>query len=113
MRLINLSLTAILLAVFGCSTVKTDESFNDVSALTEPRLNSSLIWNKDETAAREIEHAINQILAKPLVVSDAVQIALLNSPSVQAIYEDVGIAQADLIQAGLLQNPTFSIERRF
>ena len=53
------------------------------------------------------------MLGKTLSVSEVVQIALLNSPSIQATYEEVGIAQADLVQAGILQNPIFNIERRF
>jgi len=36
-----------------------------------------------------------------------VQIALLNNKDLQATYEDLSIAQADLVQAGLLQNPVF------
>ncbi len=36
------------------------------------------------------------------------EIALLNNKDLQALYEDLSIAQADLVQAGLLQNPTFS-----
>ncbi len=30
----------------------------------------------------------------------------------QATYEELGIAQADLVEAGLLKNPTFYFERR-
>src|SRR3972149_6718413 len=42
-----------------------------------------------------------------LTIDEAVQIALLNNRSLQATYEELGIAQADLVQAGLLRNPTF------
>jgi cobalt-zinc-cadmium efflux system outer membrane protein len=31
----------------------------------------------------------------------------------QATYEELGIAQADLVEAGLLKNPVFTFERRF
>jgi cobalt-zinc-cadmium efflux system outer membrane protein len=34
-------------------------------------------------------------------------VALLNSRSLQALYADLGVAQADLVQAGLLKNPVF------
>ena len=34
--------------------------------------------------------------------------ALLNNPTLRATYEDLGVAQADLVQAGLLRNPVFS-----
>lgn len=109
----NLTVIALLLFVSGCSAIKTTEGFEDIQFLTAQKLDSKLIWNEDEKAAKEIEKAVNEVLKEKLSVSDAVQIALLNSPSVQAIYEDVGVAQADLLQAGLLQNPTFLLGRRF
>jgi cobalt-zinc-cadmium efflux system outer membrane protein len=37
-----------------------------------------------------------------------VQIALLNNQNLQAVYEGLGVAQADLVAAGLLKNPTLS-----
>jgi outer membrane protein, heavy metal efflux system len=36
-----------------------------------------------------------------------VQIALLNNRELQAVYSELGVAQADLVQAGLLSNPIF------
>jgi outer membrane protein, heavy metal efflux system len=47
------------------------------------------------------------LLRKKLTVDDAVQIALLNNRDLQAVYSDLGVAQADLVQAGLLNNPIF------
>jgi cobalt-zinc-cadmium efflux system outer membrane protein len=40
---------------------------------------------------------------------EAVSIALWNSPSFQATLADLGIARADLVEAGLLRNPVFSL----
>ena len=107
-------LSLLLLVSTGCSSVKSaPETFEEISILTEKKLGERIIWNNDEKAAKEIELAIDKLLEKPLSVADVVQIALLNSPALQAVYEEVGVAQADLVQAGLLQNPTFLIERRF
>ena len=44
-----------------------------------------------------------------LTSEDAVSIALWNSPSFQATLADLGIARADLVEAGLLRNPVFSL----
>ena len=41
------------------------------------------------------------------------QIALLNNRELQAAYEDLGVAQADLVQAGLLKNPVFNAAVEF
>ena len=44
-----------------------------------------------------------------LTSEEAVSIALWNSPSFQATLADLGIARADLVEAGLLRNPVFSL----
>jgi outer membrane protein, heavy metal efflux system len=44
-----------------------------------------------------------------LTAQEAVAIALWNSPSFQATLADLGIARADLVEAGLLRNPVFSL----
>jgi cobalt-zinc-cadmium efflux system outer membrane protein len=48
-------------------------------------------------------------LADGLTQEEAVAIALWNSPSFQATLVDLGIARADLAEAGLLRNPIFSL----
>jgi cobalt-zinc-cadmium efflux system outer membrane protein len=40
-----------------------------------------------------------------LTADDAVQIAMLSNRDLQAIYTELGVAQADLVQAGLFRNP--------
>src|SRR5882757_6975542 len=57
--------------------------------------------------------AVARLLATTLSRESAVQIALLNNRSLQATFEDVGVAQADLVQAGLLKNPVFDIDFKF
>jgi outer membrane protein, heavy metal efflux system len=44
-----------------------------------------------------------------LTSQEAVAIALWNSPSFQATLADLGIARADVVEAGLLRNPIFSL----
>ena len=48
-------------------------------------------------------------LADGLTQEEAVAVALWNSPSFQATLVDLGIARADLAEAGLLRNPIFSL----
>jgi cobalt-zinc-cadmium efflux system outer membrane protein len=49
------------------------------------------------------------LLRGELTLAGAVQVALLNNRDLQATYADLGIAQADLLAAGLLENPVFSL----
>ena len=53
------------------------------------------------------------MLAEELTVDGAVQVALLNNRNLQATYEGLAVAQADLVGAGLLRNPVFDAEVRF
>jgi cobalt-zinc-cadmium efflux system outer membrane protein len=48
-----------------------------------------------------------------LTAYQAIHISLLNNRRLQATYERLGIAQANLVQAGLLRNPIFHAELRF
>ena len=50
-----------------------------------------------------------ELLAQPLTVDDAVQVALLNNRGLQATFLELGISEAELVQAGRLPNPGFCI----
>lgn len=53
------------------------------------------------------------LLSKPLTEESAVKVALLGNASVRESYERLGIARADLLQAGLISNPVFSASAKF
>lgn len=57
--------------------------------------------------------AAAKILAAPLDRDAAVKLALLLHPRVRAAYEELGIARAELVQAGLVQNPIFTGAAKF
>lgn len=57
--------------------------------------------------------SIEQILEQELTVDRAVAVALLNNYHLQATFAGLGIAQAQLIQAGLLNNPILSASYRY
>jgi cobalt-zinc-cadmium efflux system outer membrane protein len=69
------------------------------------RVDYRLHWNQGTEADREVEKAIEELLKDKLTPEAAVQIALLNNPNLQAVYEELGITQADIVEAGLLENP--------
>ncbi len=50
---------------------------------------------------------VAELLRRPLTEENAIRIAILNNRKVRAAYEDLGIARAELVQAGLLANPVF------
>jgi cobalt-zinc-cadmium efflux system outer membrane protein len=97
----------------GCAQVPKEAGFNDVKDLVEQRVDYRLHWNRETEADREVEKAIEALLNNELTSETAVQIALLNNSNLQAVYEDLGITQADVVEAGLLENPVLFGQARF
>jgi len=104
---------AAVLATNLCSAAPLDQSFNDVSGTVLSRTGKRVEWNRGTPQDAEAEAYVRSLLKRPLTANSAVQVALLNNHELQATYEEIGIAQADVIEAGLLRNPLFSIERRW
>ena len=46
---------------------------------------------------------------RPLSVDNAVQVALLNNRGLQARFQDLGITEAEVVQAGRVPNPGFRV----
>ena len=90
----------------GC-TVPVKGGFSDVQKLVGERMEYRLHWYQGTPEDAEVAAQVRAMLAEELTLSSAVKIALLNNRDLQAIYEELGVAQADLVQAGLLSNPVF------
>jgi outer membrane protein, heavy metal efflux system len=100
---------SLLLAVAACTTPQTTEAgFADVQQRVGERLPQRTVWNRGSEEDAQASASVRALLARPIGPDDAVQIALLRNRGLQASYEEIGISQADLVQAGLLQNPVFS-----
>src|SRR5881296_865027 len=97
----------------GCATLRPGAAFSDVERLVGARTPRSIHWNQGTPADREVEQRIDALLASELTSEAAVQIALFNNRSLQATFGRLGIAQADLVQAGLLPNPVVHFAWRF
>ncbi|WGS54063.1 TolC family protein [Paraburkholderia sp. D15] len=102
---------AILLILGGCTTFSKDGGFDTVSTTASERLGKSAVRVITPEDHRAVIARTDELLSKPLAMDDAVQIALLNNRGLQAAYAELGIAEADLVQAGRLPNPGFSFSR--
>jgi outer membrane protein, heavy metal efflux system len=96
----------------GCASIEAKPGFEDVQQQVMPRLGQSVRWNQGTREDEAAKAAVKALLKDTLTVDQAVQIALLDSPSLQAAYERLGLAQADLVRSGLLANPVFSASWR-
>ncbi|MFJ3058489.1 TolC family protein [Herbaspirillum sp. NPDC087042] len=102
----------------GCAQITPDAGFSQVEQLSQQRLGQAPAWNRtpgQDQASRErvarLLHADGQQHARLADADTAVQIALINNPDLQAAFAELGVADADLVQAGRLPNPGFSFAR--
>ena len=101
----------ILVALAGCATFSDDARFTPVEQAVKERTGVETKWSRSEEDANTVRGRVKELLGKPLGPTEAVQIALLNNPGLQAGYAEVGIAEADLVQASRWRGPTFSYAR--
>ena len=111
--LFTIGLSLSLFVIAGCVQVPKEAGFGDVQKLVHQRVDYRLHWNQGSMADEQVAQAIDDLLKNKLSAEEAVQIALLNNQHLQAIYEDLGITQADVVEAGLLENPVFFGQARF
>ncbi|RKG52326.1 TolC family protein [Corallococcus sp. AB011P] len=79
----------------------------EVAALVEERTGLKTRWNQGTPEDAQVRQHLDALLAGDLTSDRAVEVALLNNPALQATYEELGVSQADMVQAGLLTNPSF------
>ncbi len=99
------------LALGGCATFSQDGGFAGTEKSARDRLGKEVQWVKSDEQGKATARRVAELLAKPLSADDAVQIALLNNKGLQAAFFELGISEADLVQAGRLPNPGFSFGR--
>ena len=99
------------LVLGGCASFSADGGFGSVTATAKDRLGKDVQWARSEADLDTIDKRVGELLAKPLTVDDAVQVALLNNRGLQAQFQELGINEAELVQAGRFPNPGFSFGR--
>jgi len=100
-----------LVLLAGCKSLAPDAGFSAVEQAVQERTGAQAKWVRSEDEASSARARVKELLAQPLTPEAAVQVALLNNPGLQATYADVGIAEADLVQASRWRGPTFSFAR--
>lgn len=103
--------SAAMLFAAGCTTLSPDAGFGPVQTLVRERIGAEARWVRSDRDAAAARKTIGELLAAPLTADAAVQVALINNRGLQATYAEVGIAEADVVQAGRLRNPGFSYGR--
>jgi cobalt-zinc-cadmium efflux system outer membrane protein len=99
----TIALVFVTAGAVGCATVRPDVKINEAGDLVEQRLGQRPAWmvpwddSPPDLAAGGV-----------LRLDQAVALALRNNRMLRAELETIGQADADLVQAGLLQNPVIN-----
>ena len=108
-RMTTTALAALSLA--GCASFSPDGGFGSVEQLTQERIGQSPSYQRTSVQSDSAQSRVVTLLRQTLSADSAVEIALLNNQDLQASYAELGIAEADLVRAGRLANPSFSFGR--
>ncbi len=104
-----LLMTLAALGLDGCAGFSRDGGFTAVRDAAHRQLAKDIQWPRTPEERAKADAQVAALLQRPLSVEDAVQIALLNNRALQAAFEELGISEADLVQAGRLANPRFDL----
>ena len=99
------------LTLLGCANFSADGGLNRVSELSRERIGYSVPNVLNTTNSSIAEARISTLLSAPLSSDSVVEIAVLNHPRLRVALADLGITEADLVQASRLRNPGFSFGR--
>jgi outer membrane protein TolC len=105
-----LAIAATLVAA-GCATFSRDGGFGPVQDSAKRIAGKDVRWVRTADDQAAVDARVAQLLSRPLGAEEAVQIALLNNAGLQASFQELGLAEADLVQASRLPNPGFSMLR--
>lgn len=98
-------------ALSGCATFSPDGGMTVVANVANETIKKDVVSIRSAEDAEWANAAVQRLLRRTLTVDSAVQIALLNNRGLQAAYNELARAEADLVQESLPSNPRFSLSR--
>lgn len=104
---------AVAVFVSGCSAVDHQASLDQIHADVSDRAAVAVDWRAETDGREAVEAVVAAKLAGELTVDDAVAVSLLKNPKLWALYRELGVAESDIVAAGLPENPVFTVGRRF
>ncbi len=107
----RVGLCAMVVLLSGCASFSQDGGFTQVEQASQAQLDKQVTWVKTPEQRSQVAERVVELLAEPLTVDAAVQVALLNNRDLQASFEALGISEAERVQAGRIPNPGFSFGR--
>ena len=102
---------AAVLVLASCASVDIDQAVQATNQAAPGFSGGKLELSRTDPQRQARERLSGELLANPLSMDDAVQLALANSPSVQALIAQSWFEMASANQASRIGNPIFTFER--
>ena len=99
----NVIAVFLIVVLAGCTSLPKDNGRSEVDSLLSERG----IETKQSTDEK-LDEYVKRVTSKPLTVESVTQIALLNNAQLKKAYAQLGLAAADVYEAGRIRNPIFS-----
>lgn len=99
------------LGLSGCAAFSPDSGMTTVSELTSQTIRKDVAFVRTAEGASAVDARVHQLLSRTLSAETAVQVALLNNKGLQAAYNELALAETDLVEQSLPPIPVFSVSR--
>jgi len=109
LRFTALAAASLLLA--GCASVNIDQAVRETDDAASPFTGGKLELSRSDEQRNARDKLSGELLAQPVNMADAVQLALANSPAVQSLLAQSWADMARANQFGRIANPVFTFER--
>lgn len=97
--------------ISGCASVDFEKSLSSTNQMAAGFTQGKLSLAKTDEQRAQMSRLADEILQKPVTQSDAVLLALANSPGLQAMLAQSWSDAARAAQTGRISNPVFTFER--
>lgn len=94
----------------GCAAVDPEPDYQRLREQVQETTGQAQAYQPGDEAVAVAR--VDALLAEDLTAESAAQIALLNNPDLQVACYEIGIARAEVVQAGLLSNPSLGLAVR-
>ncbi|KST60007.1 transporter [Methylobacterium sp. GXS13] len=103
------TLSVIGLVLGGCASFSPDAGLSVAGDYAALELRKDIVKASDEGFAPTAEARVDQLLRRSLTADGAVQVALLKNKGLQAAFNDLGVSEAQFVQATLPPAPRLAI----
>jgi outer membrane protein TolC len=107
----SVTMVALIGGLSGCASFSPDQGMGAVQHMATASLRKDVVKVRNEDDAAEVRGRVKTLLSGPLTANAAVQIALLNNRGLQAAFYELGVSEAQMVEASLPPSPTLSVSR--